>query len=55
MTPGWQLLFFAVAFGAFVVAAVLSALQRGWSAALVALGLAAWVFVYLWDAGVLYD
>ncbi len=55
MSEGWQVICFAAAFVAFVLAAVLSALSKAWTLALVSAGLAFWVLVALWNANALYD
>jgi hypothetical protein len=50
MSQGAQAIFFLIAFIVFAVGAVLFALQRAHASALVAGGLAAWVFVAMWNA-----
>lgn len=50
MHAGSQALCFGIALVAFIVAAIVSVRDKGFWAACISVGLAAWVFVLFWNA-----
>lgn len=50
MSPGATAVFYFIAFVAFVVAGILSAVVKNYAIALISAGLALWVFVGFWNA-----
>ena len=50
MSAGWQTTFYALAVVLFVVAGLLALAKRATEVALLPFGLAAFVFVFLWNA-----